>query len=397
MSPSDRNKPGSTLFMPRDNFYRSSIRNTRSQPFYITPVYSKMAVSKKRFSMLTLFVGICILYFGYDTYTNYLINQQLRELREDVDILLEISRTSIRPQSSQTTTYRIIGGENGQSGSEPNRESTALLQLNDLHISVKTSKKFHHQRLDIILRTWFSHAKNQIYFITDEEDEEFKLKTDGHLIISGCSNSHDRKALCCKMAMELDFFLSQNKKWFCHFDDDNYVNVWNLLDMLRGYDYAGQWYLGKISTNAAVELQLSDEDQNAVFQFATGGAGFCLSYCLVEKMKPLISGGKFMSIAKKTRAPDDVTVGYIVGHLLKVPLTVIERFHSHLEPLHLMDLETLKTQISFGYSTNPGNQMNRVSVSGWDTESDPTRFLSLDCVLRPDDEKRDCPTVPVSV
>ncbi|XP_055327518.1 fringe glycosyltransferase-like [Paramacrobiotus metropolitanus] len=432
MLPSDRNKPASGLFVPDVDFhlgekYCTAIRKARSQPFVIMRVRSParmMALSRKNFltcifMVFMFYVVIC-----------------LQELRRNVHIILEphspstsVSRISTSSQSSQTEIYRIVG-ENGQnsvaregdalhfgsvktftlhtasltmhdqSGNEPNRESITPLQLNDLHISVKTSKKFHRQRLDIILQTWFKYAKNQTYFVTDEQDGEFQLKTDGHLIISSCSNSHHRKALCCKMAMELDFFSSLNKKWFCHFDDDNYVNVWNLLDMLRGYDYTGQWYLGKTSIKAPIEishLKSTGEDQNAAFWFATGGAGFCLSHGLVEKMKPLTSGGKFMSIGEKIRLPDDVTIGYIVEHLLKVPLTIIERFHSHLEPLYLMDLETLKTQISFGYSTYRGNQMNRVSVSGWNSESDPTRFLSLDCLLRPDNEKGDCPTVTVSV
>lgn len=114
-------------------------------------------------------------------------------------------------------------------------------------------------------------------------------------------------------------------------------------------------------------------------------------------MKPLVADGKFMSIGETIRLPDDVTIGYVIGksalarlcfckshshfteHLLQVPLTNVDRFHSHLEPLHVLDGDILNKDVSFSYSTYRGDQMNRVSVSGWDSDLDPTRFLSLHC------------------
>ncbi|OQV22160.1 Fringe glycosyltransferase [Hypsibius exemplaris] len=273
------------------------------------------------------------------------------------------------------------------------------LRLDDIHISVKTSKKFHRQRLDVILQTWFNQAKKQTFFITDDEDEEYQMKTDGHLINSNCSSSHHRKALCCKMSVELDVFLLRDKKWFCHFDDDNYVNVNSLLSLLSQYDEKLDWYLGKPSIKAPLELPyskpLTSNDRKAIFWFATGGAGFCLSRSLVTKMEPLVSHGQFMSVGEKIRLPDDVTIGYVIEHLLHVPLTVVDKFHSHLEPLHMMTEDVLPAQISFSYSTYRGNQMNRVALSGWEEQADPTRFLSLYCHLAPDGHKN-CPTVMVS-
>lgn len=42
------------------------------------------------------------------------------------------------------------------------RDSSETLTMDDVHISVKTSKKFHRQRLDVILQTWFTQAKGQV-------------------------------------------------------------------------------------------------------------------------------------------------------------------------------------------------------------------------------------------
>lgn len=37
-------------------------------------------------------------------------------------------------------------------------------------------------------------------------------------------------------------------RWFCHVDDDNYVNVPALDELLKMYNPIGDWYLGRTST-----------------------------------------------------------------------------------------------------------------------------------------------------
>jgi hypothetical protein len=85
--------------------------------------------------------------------------------------------------------------------------------------------------------------------------------------------------------------------------------------------------------------------QKVKFWFATGGAGFCLSRALALKMMPVASGGKFIGTGEKIRLPDDVTMGYIIEHLLKKPLTVVDQFHSHLEPMKFIRREILEDQV----------------------------------------------------
>lgn len=126
------------------------------------------------------------------------------------------------------------------------------------------------------------------------------------------------------------------------------------------------------------------------FWFATGGAGFCLSRPLAERMAPLVENGEFVATGENIRLPDDVTVGYIVEHMLGVTLTVVRSFHSHLEPLRLIPESSLAEQISFGYSRYDANRVsgsnerdNSVNVSGLPELEDPTRFISLHCYLFP--------------
>ncbi|KDR18395.1 Fringe glycosyltransferase, partial [Zootermopsis nevadensis] len=220
-------------------------------------------------------------------------------------------------------------------------------QLTDLFISVKTTHNYHKWRLPVILKTWFQLAKDQTWFFTDSNDSEYQEKTNGHMINTNCSSSHNRKALCCKMSVEFDVFLESNRKWFCHFDDDNYVNVPRLVKLLADYSPQEDWYLGKPSIRAPLEILNKDKSaQKISFWFATGGAGFCLSRSLALKMIPVASGGKFISIGEKIRLPDDVTMGYIIEHLLKKPLTVIDQFHSHLEPMKFLRQDSFHDQVS---------------------------------------------------
>ncbi|XP_014095726.1 fringe glycosyltransferase isoform X2 [Bactrocera oleae] len=267
-----------------------------------------------------------------------------------------------------------------------------ITELDDIFISVKTTKNYHDTRLALIIKTWFQLARDQTWFFTDTDDAYYQEKTKGHLINTNCSQGHFQEALCCKMSAELDVFLASGKKWFCHFDDDNYVNIPRLVKLLDEYSPSVDWYLGKPSIFSPLEIHLDSyptsthknktSSEKISFWFATGGAGFCLSRALTMKMLPIAGGGKFISIGRKIRFPDDVTMGFIIEHLLKVPLRVVENFHSHLEPMEHIRPDTFQDQVSFSYA-HMRNQWNVVRVDGFDLAKDPKRFYSLHCKLFP--------------
>jgi len=255
----------------------------------------------------------------------------------------------------------------------------------DVFIAVKTTKKFHKSRLDVILKTWFQLVKQQTWFFTDSPDSDLSALTSNHLIPSSCPSDHSRSALCCKMANELETFLATNNSWFCHVDDDNYVNVAALADTLSHYDKDQEHYLGKASIPEPLEILDREAPKKKInFWFGTGGAGFCISRPLAERMATLVKDGEFVKIGNKIRLPDDVTVGYIVEVLLNVPLTHVSQFHSHLEPLKTIKPDQFKDQITFSYSQyeNTGER-NIIHMDGLSLERDPTRFLSLHCKLYP--------------
>ncbi|XP_074102919.1 fringe glycosyltransferase isoform X1 [Cotesia typhae] len=286
---------------------------------------------------------------------------------------------------------RVLDGEETTVTPSLATVTTATLStnLNDLFISVKTTRHYHHSRLPAIISTWFQDAKDQTWFFTDRDDPYFQNLTNGHMINTKCSSSHNRRALCCKMSVELDKFLESGKKWFCHFDDDNYVNVPRLLRLLDNYNPRKDWYLGRPSIPAPLEItrqhgsipESSKRMRKVKFWFATGGAGFCISRALALKMVPVAGGGKFITVGDRIRLPDDVTMGYIIEHLLKKQLTVVEQFHSHLEPMKFLNNDTFHEQISFSYSKGPRDEWNIVKIDGFDLKNDPNRFRSIHCRL----------------
>ncbi|XP_043091201.1 beta-1,3-N-acetylglucosaminyltransferase lunatic fringe [Puntigrus tetrazona] len=261
------------------------------------------------------------------------------------------------------------------------------ISADDIFIAVKTTKKFHRSRLDLLLDTWISRNMQQTYIFTDGEDEELKKKIGSRAINTNCSAAHSRQALSCKMAVEYDKFIESGKKWFCHVDDDNYVNVKTLVKLLSNYPHTQDMYIGKPSLDRPIEAteRLGDNKMRPVnFWFATGGAGFCISRGLALKMSPWASGGHFMNTAEKIRLPDDCTIGYIIESVLGVPLTRSSLFHSHLENLQQVSKSEVYKQITLSYGMFE-NKRNIINMKGaFSVEEDPSRFKSVHCLLYPD-------------
>ncbi|XP_044159569.1 beta-1,3-N-acetylglucosaminyltransferase lunatic fringe [Bufo gargarizans] len=285
--------------------------------------------------------------------------------------------TRVRRDVEQVATPSTEG-----TGKPPVEDITA----NDVFIAVKTTKKFHRPRMDLLMDTWISRNKEQTYIFTDGEDEELQRKT-GNVISTNCSAAHSRQALSCKMAVEYDKFIESNKKWFCHVDDDNYVNVKTLIKLLSRYSHTNDVYIGKPSLDRPIQAteRISESKMRPVnFWFATGGAGFCISRGLALKMSPWASGGHFMNTAEKIRLPDDCTIGYIIESVLGVKLIRSNLFHSHLENLHQVPQSEIHNQVTLSYGMFE-NKRNSILMKGaFSVEEDPSRFRSIHCLLYPD-------------
>uniref|UniRef100_UPI00358E74F4 beta-1,3-N-acetylglucosaminyltransferase radical fringe-like n=1 Tax=Myxine glutinosa TaxID=7769 RepID=UPI00358E74F4 len=306
-----------------------------------------------------------------------------RDGPETVARYLKITGGGIRPRETPPSTASTSPSQAGIPRTQPRYS----LGESDLFVAVKTTRKYHRSRLDLLLRTWISRSREQTYVFTDSEDEKARKILGVRLINTNCSAAHNRQALSCKMSVEYDAFITSGRKWFCHVDDDNYVNTNALRSALSAFHPSQDVYLGRPSLDRPIEAveRLSSRVSHSVnFWFATGGAGFCLSRGLALKMTPWASSGVFMSTAERIRLPDDCTVGYIAEALLGVPLTPCSLFHSHLENLQQIPLAELHRQVTLSYGTFE-NKRNVINLSGvFPVEQDPSRFLSLHCILYPD-------------
>lgn len=275
----------------------------------------------------------------------------------------------------------------GKAGGPSGYRSRNPLDFKDIFIAVKTTRKYHKSRLELLIQTWVSRHKEQTFIFTDGEDKELQTRTGVNLINTNCSAAHTRQALCCKMSVEYDKFIESQKKWFCHVDDDNYVILPSLLGLLSSYHHSQDVYLGRPSLDHAIEAAervKSDGSVSVKFWFATGGAGFCISRGLALKMSPWASLGNFISTAEKIRLPDDCTIGYIIEALLEVTLTHTHLFHSHLEKLQKLPTDTVLEQVTLSFGGFE-NRRNVVSiVGGFSLADDPTRFKTVHCLLYPE-------------
>ncbi|NXT23839.1 MFNG acetylglucosaminyltransferase, partial [Syrrhaptes paradoxus] len=261
------------------------------------------------------------------------------------------------------------------------------LTLGDIFIAVKTTKRFHKSRMELLLDTWISQAREQTYVFTDEEDDALKRRIGDHAVFTNCSAEHSHLALSCKMAAEFDAFLASGRSWFCHLDDDNYLNLQALLKLLSSYSAMWDVYLGKPSLNRPIrasETLPNNQTKSVHFWFATGGAGFCISRKLASKMVPWASGRNFLSTSELIRLPDDCTVGYIIECKVGGQLLPNTLFHSHLENLQLIPPSQITQQVTLSYGVFE-NKLNVVELSGpFSPQEDPSsRFRSLHCHLYP--------------
>ncbi|XP_047465738.1 beta-1,3-N-acetylglucosaminyltransferase radical fringe [Mugil cephalus] len=316
---------------------------------------------------------------------------------EDVDLARRLNRSSAGQGRATKTELNNNDDHSPNKGADSRRAIEGgkvggfsgfrdKLKPKDIFIAVKTTRKYHKSRLELLIQTWVSQAKEQTYIFTDGEDKDLRVRTGANIINTNCSAAHTRQALCCKMSVEYDKFIESQKKWFCHVDDDNYVILPSLLRLLSSYHHSQDVYLGRPSLDhpiEAAERVKSDGSVSVKFWFATGGAGFCISRGLALKMSPWASLGNFISTAEKIRLPDDCTIGYIIEALLEVTLTHTHLFHSHLENLQKLPSDTVLEQVTLSYGGFE-NRRNVVSIAGsLSMTEDPTRFKTVHCLLYP--------------
>lgn len=105
------------------------------------------------------------------------------------------------------------------------------------------------------------------------------------------------------------------------------------------------------------------------FWFATGGAGFCISRPLAEKMTHSIEVNNFKVISDCIGFPDDVTVGFIIGKSASVspqPPVRIDgtAFRNIVHRVHAASPADRCRPVPFAFRGDESNSNERTGQSG---------------------------------
>uniref|UniRef100_A0A0N4ZH24 Fringe glycosyltransferase n=1 Tax=Parastrongyloides trichosuri TaxID=131310 RepID=A0A0N4ZH24_PARTI len=244
-----------------------------------------------------------------------------------------------------------------------------------LTITVKTTSKNYGTRIQDILSTWYQKLPDNIWFISDEDDESISTLSNKHLIPTNCGTTHTLSDLVCKMQKELEVFVNQDSDWSCHFDDDNYVNVEKLIQMLKLFNPHQPYFFGKRSIKEPFYVN------NFNLQFATGGAGFCISNWILKTIEEDVRNGVFLDIALNYRLPDDMAFSYFLEHNHNFPLIIVSRFHSHLEALPVISHPEDEISLSYDNVDNGSFKFGMKIPQICLIKNDPRHMKGLHCMI----------------
>ena len=250
--------------------------------------------------------------------------------------------------------------------------------------AIRTSLNFYQKRLIYLLQTWIKLVRDDVFFVTDTFLPNISKD---HMILTQTtcgSDTHSMKILCCKTAHDFIIFQRYLLKydWFCHFDDDQYVNVYNLKTYLSTHDSNQPYYIGRNSWSDTVKR--SKEPFPYPFWFATLGAGVCLSKRTIQLLFPYTQNvSQFVDGCINENYHDDIYLGFLLKSYVNISLTRNSRFHSHLEKSFYDNkqifLYTFKNQITFGFRSP--DRYPYYFPQLYESYNDPYRIRTLHCLL----------------
>lgn len=301
---------------------------------------------------------------------------------------------AVAARDSETITK---DGDNSDNTVNSNKNNKFI----KVFIGIKTKEKgLHGHRLPEIQKTWLKDALawNQnirIKFFSDQgdgpeaavsntttDDNDDAIDMEPLMVpIAKCRGTDFR----CKTTAMFQYFLDndQGSAFFCNFDDDNYVLIKNLLNVMTGYynndGLRDNIYVGRESQRQG--FRLKEEFNRTSVHFLTGGAGYCISRDMMER-------GREYFLNPPKSLPDDIAVGYVVQENMGVTLIQNELFHSHLEQKlqQKMPKSNITKQVSFGFNNKHLREFAREAMPDFPNlyhakEDDPLFFRSFRCYL----------------
>ncbi|XP_065898738.1 beta-1,3-N-acetylglucosaminyltransferase manic fringe-like isoform X2 [Dysidea avara] len=295
----------------------------------------------------------------------------------------------------------------------------------NIFFSVKTMSKYHDIRLPFLLLTWLQAVKNKLSTLPGLKLEPVltvSIVTDGshnnssvsliqkagfNMIVTDCPLVRAIAGICCKIGAAFAAYyqaMEQHKddrdsyQWFCHFDDDVYVNVPQLSKLLQQYDPHQPYYLGKYPQlhrryNMPIKATALDrlKERNLTtkldkYRYATG-ATYCLSQALMMEAKPYLNGKHtYYNSCRLTSLPnsDDIPLGFVIGVLLGYNLTIIDTMCSQYDVYVNTTEQQLLNYVTISYLTSKNKTTYGHTVPLTSRfKDDPTRFMTYHCLLYP--------------
>jgi hypothetical protein len=264
-------------------------------------------------------------------------------------------------------------------------------------VSVKTTTAYHRQRLSLLLFTWMeSVSPQQLYIITEKGANDVWIKeaelSGIHVVKSHCPAGHAMDSLCCKSGQEFEEYYraietGESFRWFCHFDDDEYLNIGSLSKQLETYNSSKDYYVGHWLTKLGKEPQTLGnfkdfpEAKRTHYFYATG-ASYCISAGLMKKVEKYFRGISFVLTCHKIALTDDFTLGAIIGGVLGIDLTEVSTMLSQGEDFTRYNTSELRNMITISSKEHLHNRI-KIPDSPFSDAEDPTGFLSYHCLLYP--------------
>ncbi len=234
------------------------------------------------------------------------------------------------------------------------------LTLGSLFLTLSTRQP---ARMRPVLVTWWLEAEKRALVVVGDDanvtshEEAIRVAGDG---VTGLNAEYDRVADD-----------EEPVRWWCRWRDDRYVNLRQLVRLLRDYDWDDLWYIGGSKAGAD---RTSYRGEPVDFEWASGG-GWCVSRRLAQAMAPYAYDRRLGQLASRVGIDDgDKLVGFIVTGILHVKLTRFARFDGNAAAT------ATEQMVSAGSGTFDIDPRRHRSFS---LERDPTRFLSLHCLNYP--------------
>ncbi|XP_065900824.1 beta-1,3-N-acetylglucosaminyltransferase manic fringe-like isoform X1 [Dysidea avara] len=405
--------------------------------------------------ILTLCVVVSITSVCFYLYTRqvnslptfYMINQESsgKETEQVEFISRNYSSTSNRTYVNKTKSDSSAGQQPAKSDKETNNSESptnqvkltkpqikpsvlsSVIQINSTHVngkllenvdvrwdkniyfSIKTTTKYFKDRLPALIPTWFQVVnKNMLTVVSEKSDvgtamADVMKEAGLNLKLTDCDKGHTKMGLCCKTGAEfgayyktLEKYKSEMKsfQWYCHFDDDMYVNVPELSNLLQQYDPGKPYYIGSTDdlkyihtvTSAAIK-KLKEANiplLNKNYQLCSGAA-YCISHPLMMELKQFFNGPKaFTRMCTILETVDDFTVGQaivsLLGHHRNLTTSIKTQQTLHLENKTAKEISKFVCVAPNCTKKQLESYAKSIHMS---LSEDPTRFLAYHCLLYP--------------